>query len=427
MEKIPDNVKRAYEDGKRRKIMRFRMMKLIAAVLSALLLFGGCQSARRTEPVDGTGAGNATEQTPPLPEETPSETETPPVYPTALPETVDPLGFYRLQQEENLTADLAAEKFDAKYERVPGLYEIKNVYMNGRDVRLWLQTNEDETRIRQITLVQVYSHYMYETLYHEIVAVLGEPNGLYLFDYQANKRVRTEEFILPEEKPLYSVWDLEGYTLELGANFPGNMEQGFYLAAFQGEYDEKMAGCFYEQDGPCCPHETNFHFTEECIFLDPELFQSEAAEVFKKYRAVNAYEWEKSRRYPGDPEWPYEYVIEGIEYLGRDAKFTFFSDTDSSQIYHPKYTIDITGLDADAVQELYLQIYDALLGCGATPSFSYYEDPHSLAVDAFNSEAWTWMTYLENYFFLSPYGISMYARSCHGEPEPYRSEIWVSW
>lgn len=407
--------------------MRFGMMKLIAAVLSALLLFGGCESARRAEPVDGTGAGNATEQTPPLPEETPSETETPPVYPTALPETVDPLGFYRLQQEENLTADLAAEKFDAKYERVPGLYEIKNVYMNGRDVRLWLQTNEDETRIRQITLVQVYSHYMYETLYHEIVAVLGEPDGLYLFDYQANKRVRTEEFILPEEKPLYSVWDLEGYTLELGANFPGNMEQGFYLAAFQGEYDEKMAGCFYEQDGPCCPHETNFHFTEECIFLDPELFQSEAAEVFKKYRAVNAYEWEKSRRYPGDPEWPYEYVIEGIEYLGRDAKFTFFSDTDSSQIYHPKYTIDITGLDADAVQELYLQIYDALLGCGATPSFSYYEDPHSLAVDAFNSEAWTWMTYLENYFFLSPYGISMYARSCHGEPEPYRSEIWVSW
>ena len=427
MEKIPDNVKRAYEDGKRRKIMRFRMMKLIAAVLSALLLFGGCQSARRTEPVDGTGAGNATEQTPPLPEETPSETETLPVYPTALPETVDPLGFYRLQQEENLTADLAAEKFDAKYERVPGLYEIKNVYMGGRDVRLWLQTNEDETRIRQITLVQVYSHHLYETLYHEIVAVLGEPDGLYLFDYQANKRVRTEEFILPEEKPLYSVWNLEGYTLELGANFPGNMEQGFYLAAFQGEYDEKMAGCFYEQDGPCCPHETNFHFTEECIFLDPELFQNEAAEVFKKYRAVNAYEWEKSRRYPGDPEWPYEYVIEGIEYLGRDAKFTFFSDTDSSQIYHPKYTIDITGLDADAVQELYLQIYDALLGCGATPSFSYYEDPHSLAVDAFNSEAWTWMTYLENYFFLSPYGISMYARSCHGEPEPYRSEIWVSW
>ena len=345
----------------------------------------------------------------------------------ALPESIDPLGFYRAQQEECLTADLAAEKFDAKYERVPGLYEIKNVYMNGRDVRLWLQTNEDETRIRQITLVQVYSHYMYETLYHEIVAVLGEPDGLYLFDYQANKRVRTEEFILPEEKPLYSVWNLEGYTLELGANFPGNMEQGFYLAAFQGEYDHEMAGCFYEQDGPCCPHETNFHFTEECIFLDPELFQSEAAEVFKKYRAVNAYEWEKSRRYPGDPEWPYEYVIEGIEYLGRDAKFTFFSDTDSSQIYHPKYTIDITGLDADAVQELYLQIYDALLGCGATPSFSYYEDPHSLAVDAFNSEAWTWMTYPENYFFLSPYGISMYARSCHGEPEPYRSEIWVSW
>lgn len=404
--------------------MRFGMMKLIAAVLSALLLFGGCESARRAEPVDGTGAGNATEQTPPLPEETPSETETPPVYPTALPETVDPLGFYRLQQEENLTADLAAEKFDAKYERVPGLYEIKNVYMDGRDVRLWLQTNEDETRIRQITLVQVYSHYMYETLYHEIVAVLGSADELSVYDDYYNRvPIKTYD---SDEHP-FAVWNLDGYTLELGVNPPGNMAQGFYLAAFQGEYDEKMAGFFYEQDGPCCPHETNFHFTEECIFLDPELFQNEAAEVFKKYRAVNAYEWEKSRRYPGDPEWPYEYVIEGIEYLGRDAKFTFFSDTDSSQIYHPKYTIDITGLDADAVQELYLQIYDALLGCGATPSFSYYEDPHSLAVDAFNSEAWTWMTYLENYFFLSPYGISMYARSCHGEPEPYRSEIWVSW
>ena len=388
--------------------MQHRISGLIAAALCAVMLFTSCRHAEQVEPADVSDVMNsAAADVLPLQEETAAATKEPAAGPVALPESIDPLGFYRAQQEECLTADLAAEKFDAKYERVPGLYEIKNVYMNGRDVRLWLQTNEDETRIRQITLVQVYSHY--------------------LFDYQANKRVRTEEFILPEEKPLYSVWNLEGYTLELGANFPGNMEQGFYLAAFQGEYDHEMAGCFYEQDGPCCPHETNFHFTEECIFLDPELFQSEAAEVFKKYRAVNAYEWEKSRRYPGDPEWPYEYVIEGIEYLGRDAKFTFFSDTDSSQIYHPKYTIDITGLDADAVQELYLQIYDALLGCGATPSFSYYEDPHSLAVDAFNSEAWTWMTYPENYFFLSPYGISMYARSCHGEPEPYRSEIWVSW
>lgn len=115
--------------------MRFRMMKLIAAVLSVLLLFGGCQSARRAEPVDGTGVGNATEQTPPLPEETASETEALAAYPTALPESIDPLGFYRAQQEEGLTADLAAEKFDAKYERVPGLYEIKNVYMDGGDVR----------------------------------------------------------------------------------------------------------------------------------------------------------------------------------------------------------------------------------------------------------------------------------------------------
>jgi len=161
--------------------------------------------------------------------------------------------------------------------------------------------------------------------------------------------------------------------------------------------------------------------------MDPELFRGDAAAIFEKYRATNAYNWEKSRRYPGDPEWPYAYVIEGIEYLGRDAKFTFFADINSNQIDKAKYTIDITGLDADAVRELYLQIYDALLGCGATPSFSYYEDPHSLAVDAFNSEAWTWMSYPENYFFLSPYGISMDARSCYGEPEPYQSEIWVSW
>jgi len=424
MEKIPDNVKRAYEDGKRRKIMRFRMMKLIAAVLSALLLFGGCQSARRTEPADGTGAGNATEQTPPLPEETASETEALAAYPTALPESIDPLGFYRAQQEECLTADLAAEKFDAKYERVPGLYEIKNVYMDGRDVRLWLQTNEDETRIRQITLVQVYGHHLYETLYHEIVGVLGGADELSVYDDYYN-RVPIETYD-SDEHP-FAVWNLDGYTLELGVNPPGNMAQGFYLAAFRGEYDEKMAGFFYEQDGPCCPHETNFHFTEECIFMDPELFRGDAAAIFEKYRATNAYNWEKSRRYPGDPEWPYAYVIEGIEYLGRDAKFTFFADINSNQIDKAKYTIDITGLDADAVRELYLQIYDALLGCGATPSFSYYEDPHSLAVDAFNSEAWTWMSYPENYFFLSPYGISMDARSCYGEPEPYQSEIWVSW
>ena len=408
--------------------MQHRISGLIAAALCAVMLFTSCRHAEQVEPADVSDAMNsAAADVLPLQEETAAATKEPAAGPVALPESIDPLGFYRAQQEECLTADLAAEKYDAKYERVPGLYEIKNVYMNGKDVRLWLQTNEDETRIRQITLVQVYSHYMYETLYHEIVAVLGEPDGLYLFDFQANKRVRTEEFILPEEKPLYSVWNLEGYTLELGANFPGNMEQGFYLAAFQGEYDEEMAGFFYEQEGPCCPHETNFHFTEECIFMDPELFRGDAETIYKKYRATNAYDGERSRRYPGDPEWPYAYVIEGIEYLGRDAKFTFFADINSNQIDKAKYTIDITGLDADAVRELYLQIYDALLGCGATPSFSYYEDPHSLAVDAFNSEAWTWMSCPENYFFLSPYGISMDARSCYGEPEPHRSEIWVSW
>lgn len=427
MEKIPDNVKRAYEDGKRRKIMRFRMMKLIAAVLSALLLFGGCQSARRTEPVDGTGAGNATEQTPPLPEETPSETETLPVYPTALPETVDPLGFYRLQQEENLTADLAAEKFDAKYERVPGLYEIKNVYMGGRDVRLWLQTNEDETRIRQITLVQVYSHHLYETLYHEIVAVLGEPDGLYLFDYQANKRVRTEEFILPEEKPLYSVWDLEGYTLELGANFPGNMEQGFYLAAFQGEYDEKMAGCFYEQDGPCCPHETNFHFTEECIFLDPELFQSEAAEVFKKYRAVNAYEWETSRRYPGDYSYQYEYVVDGVDYLGQNARFVFTeSESGSGKLYHAGYEIDITNASADAVKDIFLQIYDAFLACSATSRDSDI-DPHTLGPEAFDARNWDKDHHIYYVLRLDSENFTLQCSSGIRWKDPLPSTIYLSW
>ena len=207
--------------------MQHRISGLIAAALCALVLFTSCRHAEQVEPADvGDVMSNAAEDVLPLQEEPAAAIKEAPAGPVELPESIDPLGFYRAQQEECLTADLAAEKYDAKYERVPGLYEIKNVYMNGKDVRLWLQTNEDETRIRQITLVQVYSHYMYEALYHEIVAVLGEPDGLYLFDFQANKRVRTEEFILPEEKPLYSVWNLEGYTLELGAIFPATWNRG---------------------------------------------------------------------------------------------------------------------------------------------------------------------------------------------------------
>ena len=409
--------------------MQHRISGLIAAALCAVMLFTSCRHAEQVEPADVSDVMNsAAADVLPLQEETAAATKEPAAGPVALPESIDPLGFYRAQQEEGLTADLAAEKYNAKYERVAGLYEVKNVYLDGWDVRLWLQTNEDSTRIKQVMLTYLYSPYIYTELYHEIIAAIGEPDGLYLYDFQNGKRIPTDEFVLPEEKPLYSVWELDGCTLELGINFPGNKAQGAYLVAFQGdECDYEMAGFFYEQEGPCCPHETNFHFTEECIFMDPDLFQGEATTILKKYRATNAYDGERSRRYPGDPEWPYAYVIEGIEYLGRDAKFTFFADINSNQIDKAEYTIDITGLDADAVRELYLQIYDALLGCGATPSFSYYEDPHSLAVDAFNSEAWTWMSCPENYFFLSPYGISMDARSCYGEPEPYQSEIWVSW
>ncbi len=424
MEKIPDNVKRAYEDGKRRKIMRFRMMKLIAAVLSALLLFGGCQSARRTEPADGTGAGNATEQTPPLPEETASETEALAAYPTALPESIDPLGFYRAQQEECLTADLAAEKFDAKYERVPGLYEIKNVYMDGRDVRLWLQTNEDETRIRQITLVQVYGHHLYETLYHEIVGVLGGADELSVYDDYYN-RVPIETYD-SDEHP-FAVWNLDGYTLELGVNPPGNMAQGFYLAAFRGEYDEKMAGFFYEQDGPCCPHETNFHFTEECIFMDPELFRGDAAAIFEKYRATNAYNGERSRRYPDDYSYQYNYVVDGIDYLGQNARFVFSeSESGSGKLYRVGYEVDITNASADTVRDIILQIYDALLACSVTPSDSDV-DPHTLGVEAFDARNWDKD---HDIYYSLRLDLENFTLRCSTNirwKDPHQSTIYLSW
>lgn len=408
--------------------MQHRISGLIAAALCALVLFTSCRHAEQVEPADvGDVMSNAAEDVLPLQEEPAAAIKEAPAGPVELPESIDPLGFYRAQQEECLTADLAAEKYDAKYERVPGLYEIKNVYMNGKDVRLWLQTNEDETRIRQITLVQVYSHYMYEALYHEIVAVLGEPDGLYLFDFQANKRVRTEEFILPEEKPLYSVWNLEGYTLELGANFPGNMEQGFYLAAFQGEYDHEMASFFYEQEGPCCPHETNFHFTEDCIFMDPELFRGDAAEIFEKYRATNAYTGERSRRYPGDYSYQYSYVVDGIDYHGQSARFVFReSESGSGKLYHAGYEIDITNASADTVKDIILQIYDAFLACSATPSDSDV-DPHTLEVEAFDARTWDMDHDIYYSLRLDSENFTLRCSTNIRWKDPYQSTIDLSW
>lgn len=260
--------------------MQHRILGLIAAALCAVMLFTSCRHAEQVEPADMSDVmNNAAEDVLPLPAETAVATKEPAADPVALPESIDPLGFYRAQQEEGLTADLAAEKYNAKYERVAGLYEVKNVYLDGRDARLWLQTNEDSTRIKQAMLVHLYYSRVYDALYSEIIAVLGDADELSIYDDYYN-RVPIEAYD-SDEHP-FAVWKLGDYTLELGVNPPGNMAQGFYLVAFQGdECDYEMSGFFYEQKGPCCPHETNFHFTEECIFMEPELFRGDAAAIFE--------------------------------------------------------------------------------------------------------------------------------------------------
>lgn len=409
--------------------MQHRISGLIAAALCALVLFTSCRHAEQVEPADvGDVMSNAAEDVLPLQEETAAAIKEAPAGPVELPESIDPLGFYRAQQEEGLTAALAAEKYNAKYERVAGLYEVKNVYLDGWDVRLWLQTNEDSTRIKQVMLTYLYSPYIYTELYHEIVAAIGEPDGLYLYDFQNGKRIPTDEFVLPEEKPLYSVWKLDGCTLELGINFPGNKAQGAYLVAFQGdECDYEMAGFFYEQEGPCCPHETNFHFTEDCIFMDPELFRGDAAEIFEKYRATNAYTGEKSRRYPGDYSYQYSYVVDGIDYHGQSARFVFReSESGSGKLYHAGYEIDITNASADTVKDIILQIYDAFLACSATPSDSDV-DPHTLGVEAFDARTWDMDHDIYYSLRLDSENFTLRCSTNIRWKDPYQSTIYLSW
>lgn len=108
-------------------------------------------------------------------------------------------------------------------------------------------------------LVHLYYSRAYDALYSEIVSVLGDADELSIYDDYYN-RVPIETYD-SDEHP-FAAWKLGNYSLELGVNPPGNMAQGAYLVAFQGdECDYEMAGFFYEQEGPCCPHETNFHFT----------------------------------------------------------------------------------------------------------------------------------------------------------------------
>ncbi len=406
--------------------MQHRILGLIAAALCAVMLFTSCRHAEQVEPADMSDVmNNAAEDVLPLPAETAVATKEPAADPVALPESIDPLGFYRAQQEEGLTADLAAEKYNAKYERVAGLYEVKNVYLDGRDARLWLQTNEDSTRIKQAMLVHLYYSRVYDALYSEIIAVLGDADELSIYDDYYN-RVPIEAYD-SDEHP-FAVWKLGDYTLELGVNPPGNMAQGFYLVAFQGdECDYEMSGFFYEQKGPCCPHETNFHFTEECIFMEPELFRGDAAAIFEKYRATNAYDGERSRRYPDDYSYQYNYVVEGIDYLGQSARFVFReSESGSGKLYRAGYEIDITNASADTVKDVILQIYDAFLACSATPSDSDV-DPHTLGVEAFDARNWDMDHYIYYDLRLDLENFTLRCSSNIRWKDPHQSTIDLSW
>lgn len=409
-----------------RNPMQHKISGLIAAALCVVMLFTSCRHAEQVEPADVSGVmNNAAADVLPLQEETAAATKGPAAEPVALPESIDPLGFYRAQQEEGLTADLAAEKYNAKYERIAGLYEVKNVYLDGWDARLWLQTNEDSTRIKQVMLAYLYYSRVYDALYSEIVAVLGDADELSIYDDYYN-RVPIEAYD-SDEHP-FAIWKLGDYTLELGVNPPGNMAQGAYLVAFQGdECDYEMTGFFYEQKGPCCPHETNFHFTEECIFMDPELFRGDAAAIFEKYRATNAYNGERSRRYPDDYSYQYNYVVDGIDYLGQSARFVFReSESGSGKLYHAGYEIDITNASADTVKGIILQIYDAFLTCSATPSDSD-ADPHTLGVEAFDARTWDMDHYIYYDLRLDLENFTLRCSSNIRWKNPHQSTIDLSW
>ena len=95
-----------------RNPMQHRISGLIAAALCAVMLFTSCRHAEQVEPADVSDVMNsAAADVLPLQEETAAATKEPAAGPVALPESIDPLGFYRAQQEEGLNADLAAEKY----------------------------------------------------------------------------------------------------------------------------------------------------------------------------------------------------------------------------------------------------------------------------------------------------------------------------
>ena len=161
--------------------------------------------------------------------------------------------------------------------------------------------------------------------------------------------------------------------------------------------------------------------------MDPDLFQGEATTIFKKYRATNAYDGEKSRRYPGDYSYQYNYVVDGIDYLGQNARFVFReSESGSGKIYRVGYEIDITNASADTVRNIILQIYDAFLACSATPSDSDV-DPHSLGVEAFDARNWD-MDH-DIYYDLS-LGSENFTLQCYTNmrwKDPHQSTIDLSW
>ncbi len=161
--------------------------------------------------------------------------------------------------------------------------------------------------------------------------------------------------------------------------------------------------------------------------MDPELFRGDAAEIFEKYRATNAYTGERSRRYPGDYSYQYSYVVDGIDYHGQSARFVFReSESGSGKLYHAGYEIDITNASADTVKDIILQIYDAFLACSATPSNSDV-DPHTLEVEAFDARNWDIDHYIYYNLRLDSENFTLRCSTNIRWKDPYQSTIYLSW
>ncbi len=355
------------------------MIKLLSLLLCLLLLTGCAAPAERAE------APAATEVAAAVPSATPAGQ----YGPILLSMGIDPLRLFSQPSTFLLQAWEVAEMHAAKYQTIPGLYEIEDIYLGGIDSRLWIQIEDDN--LYYVALAHPLSEEVYDGLYKQIVDVLGEPHALQ--DYDENyHRIDIESY--HQWACPFAIWELPGYKIELGKTPGGNTEPYLYLAAFQEQMDiQNIYLHHYTQAGPCCPHTNDWIFNEDCIFVDPLLFQDAWEVIVERYKARPAFRGEASRRYVNDLSQPYSYVIPEIQFGELEASFVFQQQEDG-RIAEPTYIVDVTGLSPEQIQKTYMQIYneiDHLAGSRAIQSISLDE------LDAAQFDPNTWPATSQEY------------------------------